>query len=129
MGKSCIPVRTPSLLMHLITRVISLYTSSRLLKRFPWSGFFNFGKKSKAGRLTVWRVGKHLPSIFFLSSTTLSEFWLAQLLLSMVSFPVPSVSNYLLPSSSNHLSRHHHPILILAFLSVLLRVVSIYKCF
>jgi len=38
---------------------------------------------------------------FFLSSTTLCEFWLAQLFLSMVSFPVPSVSNYLLPSSSN----------------------------
>jgi len=32
------------------------------------------------------------------------------------------------PSSSNRLSRHH-PILILAYLSVLLRVVSIYKCF
>ena len=66
--------------------------------------------------------------LFFLISTSLCEFWVAQLFLSMVSFPVPSVSNYLLPSSSNHLSRHH-PILILAFLSVLLRVVSIYKCF
>jgi len=63
---------------------------------------------------------------FFLSSTTLCEFWLAQLFLSMVSFPVPSVSNYLLQFSSNRLSRHHS-ILILAFLSVLLRVVSIYK--
>ena len=36
----------------------------------------------------------------------LCEFWLAQLFLSIVSFPVPSVSNYLLPSSSNRLSRH-----------------------
>ena len=70
----------------------------------------------------------YLVFFFFLSSTTLWEFWLAQLFLSMVSFPVPSVSNYLLPSSSNRLSRHH-PILILVFLSVLLRVVSIYKCF
>ena len=65
---------------------------------------------------------------FFLSSTILCEFWLAQLFLFVVSFPVPSVSNYLFPTSSNHLSRHH-PVLILAFLSVLLRVVSIYKCF
>ena len=47
LGKSCIPIRTPSLLMHLITRVTSLM----LLKRFPWSGFFNFGNKSKAGGL------------------------------------------------------------------------------
>ena len=46
-GKSCIAVRTPSLLMRLITRV----TSSMLLKRFPRSGFFNFGNKSKAGGL------------------------------------------------------------------------------
>jgi len=44
-----------------------------------------------------------LCCFFFLSSTTLCEFWFAQLFLSMVSFPVPSVSNYLLPSSSNHL--------------------------
>jgi len=69
-----------------------------------------------------------LPFFFFLSSTTLCEFRLAQLFLSMISLPVPSVSNYLLPSSSNRLSRHH-PILILAFLSVLLHVISIYKCF
>ena len=70
----------------------------------------------------------YITFFFFLSSTTLCEFWLAQLFLSMVSFPVPSVSNYLLPSSSDRLSCRH-PILILAFLSVLLRVVSIYKCF
>jgi hypothetical protein len=49
LGKSCIPVRTPSLLLRLITRVTSLDTSSILLKRFPRSGFFNFGKKSKSG--------------------------------------------------------------------------------
>ena len=48
LGKSCIPVRTPSLLMRLITRVTSLDTSSVFLKRFPRSGFFNFGNKSKA---------------------------------------------------------------------------------
>ena len=51
LGKSCIPVRTPSLLMRLITRVTSLDTSSMLLKHFPRSGFFNFGNKSKAGGL------------------------------------------------------------------------------
>jgi len=37
--------------MRLITRVTSLDTSSVLLKRFPWSSFFNFGNKSKAGGL------------------------------------------------------------------------------
>jgi hypothetical protein len=52
LGKSCIPVWTPSLLMRLITHVISLDTSSMLLKRFPRSGFFNFGNKSKSGGLS-----------------------------------------------------------------------------
>ena len=51
LGKSCIPVGTPSLLMRLITRVTSLDTSSTLLKRFPRSGFFNFGNKSMFGGL------------------------------------------------------------------------------
>jgi len=51
LGKCCIPVRTPSFLMRLITRVTSLDTSSVLLKRFPRSGFFNFGNKSKSGGL------------------------------------------------------------------------------
>jgi hypothetical protein len=40
-----------SLLMRLITQVASLDTSWMLLKSFPRSGFFNFGKKSKTGRL------------------------------------------------------------------------------
>jgi len=35
----------------LITRLTSLDTSSMLLKRFPRSGFFNFGNKSKAAGL------------------------------------------------------------------------------
>jgi hypothetical protein len=51
LGKSWIAARTSSLLMHLITRVTSTDTSSLLLKRFPWSRFFNFGNKSKSGRL------------------------------------------------------------------------------
>jgi hypothetical protein len=51
LGKSCVPVRTVSLLMRLITRVTSLDTSSMLLKCFPRSGFFNFGNKSKADGL------------------------------------------------------------------------------
>jgi len=37
--------------MRLITRVTSLDTSSMLLHRFPRSGFFNYGNKSKAGGL------------------------------------------------------------------------------
>jgi hypothetical protein len=52
LGKSCIPVWTPSFLMHLITQVTSLDTSSMLLKRFPRRGFFNFGNKSKSGGLS-----------------------------------------------------------------------------
>ena len=63
----------------------------------------------------------YLYFFFFLSSTTLCEFWLAQLFLSMISFPALSVSNYLLPFSSNRLSRHH-PILILAFLLLSVQV-------
>ena len=51
LGKSCIPLRTSSLLMRLITQVTSSDTSSMLLKRFPWSGFFNFGNKLKSGGL------------------------------------------------------------------------------
>jgi hypothetical protein len=38
--------------MRLITQVTSLDTSSMLLKRFPWSGFFNFGNKSNSGGLS-----------------------------------------------------------------------------
>ena len=49
LGKSSTPVRTPSLLMRLITWVTLLDTSSMLLKHFPRSGFFNFGNKSKSG--------------------------------------------------------------------------------
>jgi len=37
--------------MRLITRFTSLDTSSTLLKRFPRSGFFSFGNKSKTGGL------------------------------------------------------------------------------
>jgi hypothetical protein len=60
---------------------------------------------------------------FFFSSTTLYEFWFAQLFLSIVSALAPSVSSS--SSFSGHFSRRL-PILILAFLSVLLRLVSIY---
>jgi len=63
----------------------------------------------------------------FLSSfnpTTLCEFWLAQLFLSIVSSPASFVSNWSPLSSSNH-SSHRLPILLLAFPSVLLHTVSI----
>jgi hypothetical protein len=59
LGKSYIRVWTPSLLMHLVTQVTSLDTSSVLLKRFPWSGFFNFENKSKSGGLPVVAAHKH----------------------------------------------------------------------
>ena len=52
------------------------------------------------------------------SSTTLCEFWLAQLFLSIASSPVSFVSNCSLPSSSNH-SSHRLPILLLAFCGLL----------
>ena len=61
---------------------------------------------------------------FFFSSTTLYEFWLAQLFLSISSSPASFVSNYSLSSSSSHSSRHP-PILLLAFPSVLLHTVSL----
>jgi hypothetical protein len=64
-------------------------------------------------------------NFFFFSSTTLYEFWLAQLFLSIVSSLAPSVSSSSLPSFTGHFSRRL-PILILAFLLVLLRTVSIY---
>ena len=51
LGKSCIPVRTSSLLMRLITWVTSLDTSSVLMKPFPRSGFFDVRNKSKTGGL------------------------------------------------------------------------------
>ena len=54
------------------------------------------------------------------SSTTLCEFWLAQLFLSISSSPASFVSNWSPPSSSNH-----PPILLLAFPSALLHTVSI----
>jgi hypothetical protein len=64
---------------------------------------------------------------FFFSSTTPCEFWLAQLFLSIASSLAPFVSSSALPSSSNHFSRHL-PILVMAFLSVVLHTVSIYIC-
>jgi hypothetical protein len=45
LGKSCIPVWTPSLLVRLITQVTSLDTFSMLLKPFPRN-------KSKSGGLS-----------------------------------------------------------------------------
>jgi hypothetical protein len=62
---------------------------------------------------------------FFFSSSTLYEFWLAQLFLSIVSSLASSVSSSSLPSFSGHFSRRL-PILISTFLSVLLRTISIY---
>jgi hypothetical protein len=38
--------------MRLITQVTALDSSSVLLKRFPRSGFFSFGNKSKSGGLS-----------------------------------------------------------------------------
>jgi hypothetical protein len=62
LGKTCIPVGTPSLLMRLITQVTSLDTSSMLLKRFPRSGFFNFEKKSNSFGLSPQDFGQVLYS-------------------------------------------------------------------
>ena len=62
--------------------------------------------------------------LLFFSSTTLCEFWLAELFLSISSSPASFVSNYSFPSSSSH-SSHRPPVLLLAFPSVLLHTVSI----
>ena len=58
---------------------------------------------------------------FFFSSTTLYEFWLAQLFLSIVSSPAPSVSNFSLPyfpdrSGWSIVSTFHVPKYIFSFL-------------
>jgi hypothetical protein len=70
---------------------------------------------------------KFRTAFFFFSSTTLYEFWFAQLFFSIVSYLAPSVSSSSLPSFSGHFSLRL-PIFILAFLSVLLRMVSIHTC-
>jgi hypothetical protein len=70
-----------------------------------------------------WQKSAALCCLLF-SSTTLYEFWLAQLFLYIVSSLAPSASNSSLPTSTGHFSRHL-PVLIFAFLSVLLRMVSI----
>jgi hypothetical protein len=62
LGKSCIPVWTPSLLMCLITQVTPLDTSSMLLKRFPRSGFFKFWEQVKvwwAEPTRLWLVNRY----------------------------------------------------------------------
>lgn len=78
LGKSCIPIRTPSLLMRLITRVTSLDTSSIFLKCFSRSSFFNFGNKSKSSGLMPelyggWRSTCH--PYFSKISDTAPEAW------------------------------------------------------
>ena len=72
----------------------------------------------------VWPSLHLFPSFFFFSSTTLCEFWLAQLFLSISSSPASFISNCSLPSSLSH-SSHCLPILLLAFPSVLLHTASI----
>ena len=69
------------------------------------------------GSIYLHRVSISLKSFFFFSSTTLYEFWFAQLFLSIVSSPAPSVFNFSLPYFPDR-SSHHPPILILASLSV-----------
>jgi hypothetical protein len=73
------------------------------------------------------RCGKISPPLLLSSALKLFiyEFWLAQLFLSIVSSLAPSVSSSSLPSFSGHFSRRL-PTLILAFLLVLLRTISIY---
>jgi hypothetical protein len=91
----------------------------------------NFKQNTRKEETTMHSYKKKQQSyysvyFFFFSSTTLYEFWLAQLFSSIVSSLAPSVSSSSLPSFSGHFSRRL-PILILAFLSVLLRtVITVY---
>jgi hypothetical protein len=65
-------------LMRLITQVTSLDTSSMLLKRFPWSGFFNLGNKSKSDGLMSGLYGgwgSTCHPYFFKISDTAPEAW------------------------------------------------------
>jgi len=74
------------------------------------------------GNMSSSNVGGSPPFMvffFFFSSITRYEFWLAQLFRSIASSLALSVSSSSLPSFSDHFSCHL-PILILAFLSVLL---------
>jgi len=68
LGKSCIPVRTPSLLMRLITRGHLIRHLLNASEAFPTEWFLQFWEQFKgwwAHVRTVRRVGKHLPSILF----------------------------------------------------------------
>jgi hypothetical protein len=58
LGKSCIPLWTPSLLMRLVTQVPSLDTSSMLLKRFPRFQFREQVKVWWAQPTRLWLVPK-----------------------------------------------------------------------
>jgi hypothetical protein len=61
--------------MCLITQVTSLDTTSMLLKRFPQSGFFSFGNKSKCGGLSPPDFD-FFPKIYGSSATNFQRFLL-----------------------------------------------------
>ena len=94
---------------------ISFFISANCFYMFRW-----YLHPSSGDHITVSTV---TSSFSFFSSTTLREFWLAQLFLSISSSPASFVSNYSLPSSSSH-SSHRLPILLLAFPSVLMHTFS-----
>jgi len=121
----------PSFLTRLITRATTLDTSSMLLKRFPRSGSFNFGNKSKAGGLMAglyggWGSTCH-PYLSKISDTApdtwghACEMWL-QSVSSSISRPrfaeqgprsLPIRTHFSLLKSGSQLSRKsgqlHHP--------------------
>jgi hypothetical protein len=79
-----------SLLMRLITQVTSLDTSSVLLKLFPWSGFFNFGNKSKSGGLSGLKFGQVLYScldVFVVDASDYSGHLIRHFLNAFEAFP------------------------------------------
>jgi len=68
LGKSCIPVSTPLLLMRLITRGHLIRHLLNVSEAFPMEWFLQFWEQVKgwwAHVRTVRQVGKYLPSIHF----------------------------------------------------------------
>ena len=64
-GKFCIPVRTPSLLMRLITGGHLIRHLLNATEAFPTEWFLQFWEQVKGWWAHVRNVGKHLPTIFF----------------------------------------------------------------
>jgi hypothetical protein len=91
LGKSCIPVWTPSLLMRLIIQVTSLDTSSMLLKLFPSEWFLQFWEQVKVwwahSGPTFEKVLYSCLDAFVVDASDYSDHLIRQLLNASEAFP------------------------------------------